>query len=78
VGAGQEYPDVEIVLPGQTVGTLLRFLSPQAHLGRANVGMEFQLREGARVVDHFAHADSYAEIALRRSTLGLVRGTVLG
>jgi uncharacterized Zn finger protein (UPF0148 family) len=28
--------------------------------------------------DHFAHADSYAEIALRRQTLGVVRGTVLG
>ena len=28
--------------------------------------------------DHYAHADSYAEIALRRSTLGLVRGEVLG
>ena len=28
--------------------------------------------------DHFAHADSYAEIALRRSTLGLVRGAVIG
>jgi hypothetical protein len=28
--------------------------------------------------DHFAHADSYAEIALRRLTLGLVRGSVIG
>jgi hypothetical protein len=28
--------------------------------------------------DHYAHADSYAEIALKRFTLGLVRGTVLG
>ena len=28
--------------------------------------------------DHYAHADSYAEIALRRMTLGLVRGAVLG
>jgi hypothetical protein len=28
--------------------------------------------------DHFAQADSYADIALRRSTLGLVRGAVLG
>ena len=28
--------------------------------------------------DHYAHADSYAEIALKRLTLGLVRGTVIG
>jgi hypothetical protein len=28
--------------------------------------------------DHYAHADSYAEIALKRSTLGLVHGTSLG
>ena len=28
--------------------------------------------------DHFAHADSYAEIALRRQSLGLVRGSLLG
>lgn len=27
--------------------------------------------------DHYAHADTYAEIALKRSTLGLVRGAVL-
>jgi hypothetical protein len=28
--------------------------------------------------DHYAHADSYAEIALKRLTLGLVRGQILG
>jgi elongation factor Tu len=32
--ADQEYPDVESVLPGQTVRTFLRFLSPDAHVGR--------------------------------------------
>jgi translation elongation factor EF-Tu-like GTPase len=50
--ADQEYPDVETVLPGQKVRALLRFLSPQAHLGRVHVGMEFQVREGLRIVAH--------------------------
>lgn len=48
--AHQEYPDVEWVHPGETARTLLRFLSPDAHLGRVQVGMEFEVREGARVV----------------------------
>jgi translation elongation factor EF-Tu-like GTPase len=47
-----EYPDVESVSPGQTVRTLLRFLSPERHLGRVHPVMEFQIREGARVVGH--------------------------
>jgi elongation factor Tu len=51
-GAEQEYPDVESVLPGQTVRALLRFLNPDAHVGRVHPGLEFQLREGARVVAH--------------------------
>jgi len=46
----QEYPDVEWVHPGETARTLLWFLSPDAHLGRVHVGMEFEVREGARVV----------------------------
>ena len=46
----QEYPDVESVLPGQTARVLLRFLSPEAHVGRIFPDMEFQLREGSRVV----------------------------
>ena len=50
--ADQEYPDVDAVLPGQTVRALLRFLSPDAHIGRVHPGMEFQAREGARVVAH--------------------------
>jgi elongation factor Tu len=48
--ADQEYPDVDCVLPGQTVRALLRFLSPDMHIGRLHTGMEFQVREGARVV----------------------------
>ena len=50
--ADHEYPDVESVFPGQTVRTLLRFLSPDAHVGRVRPGLEFQVREGARVVAH--------------------------
>jgi translation elongation factor EF-Tu-like GTPase len=48
--ADQEYPDVESVLPGQTVRTLLRFVSPDSHVGRVHPNMEFEVREGARVV----------------------------
>ena len=48
--ADQEYPDVESVLPGQTVRALLRFLSPDAHVGRVQPDMPFEVREGARVV----------------------------
>ena len=48
--AEQEYPDVESVLPGQTVRALLRFFRPEAHVGRVHVGLEFEVREGSRVV----------------------------
>src|SRR5437879_9750418 len=48
--ADQEYPDVESVLPGQTVRALLRFASPDMHVGRIRPGMEFHIREGAQVV----------------------------
>jgi elongation factor Tu len=50
--ADQEYPDVESVAPGQTVRALLRFFSPDRQVGRVFVGMEFQVREGTRVVAH--------------------------
>jgi len=50
--AEQEYPDVDSALPGQTVRTLLRFSNPDAHVGRVHPGLEFQVREGARVVAH--------------------------
>ncbi|WP_092050631.1 EF-Tu C-terminal domain-related protein [Planctomicrobium piriforme] len=48
--ASHEYPDKEWVAPGETVRAFLRFISPQAHIGRVFPGMEFQVREGARVV----------------------------
>src|ERR1700744_2508347 len=50
--AQQEYPDVEKVLPGQTVRTLLTFFRPEAHFGRVFQGMEFTVREGSRTVAH--------------------------
>jgi elongation factor Tu len=50
--ADQEYPDVDSVLPGQTVRALLRFVSPEAQIGRIHPGLEFQVREGAHVVGH--------------------------
>jgi elongation factor Tu len=48
--ATQEYPDVESVLPGQTVRALLLFGRPDIHVGHVHVGMEFEVREGARIV----------------------------
>jgi elongation factor Tu len=50
--AAHEYPDVEKVLPGQTVRTLLTFSRPQIHFGRVVEGMEFLVREGQRTVAH--------------------------
>jgi len=50
--AEHEYPDANSVVPGQTVRAFLRFFSPDKHLGRVHVGMEFQIRDGARVVGH--------------------------
>ncbi|GDY18704.1 hypothetical protein LBMAG56_00490 [Verrucomicrobiota bacterium] len=50
--AHHEYPDVEWVYPGQTARVLLRFLSPDAHLNRVHPEMEFQVREGQKVVAH--------------------------
>jgi Elongation factor Tu C-terminal domain len=53
-GAYQEYPDVESVAPGQTVRALLRFIFPDkvCEVIRFHAGMEFQVREGSRVVAH--------------------------
>ena len=48
--AVQEYPDVEKVLPGETVRALLSFSRPQMHFGRVFDGMEFLVREGQRTV----------------------------
>ena len=46
----QDYPDVERVMPGQTARVLLRFASPASHFGRIHPGMQFEVREGMRVV----------------------------
>lgn len=48
--ASHIYPDVEAVNPGETVRAYLGFLSPQEHVGKVYVGMEFLIREGARTV----------------------------
>ncbi|HET6262594.1 MAG TPA: elongation factor Tu [Chloroflexia bacterium] len=44
------YPDVELVIPGDTVRAYLSFLSPECHVGRLFPGKEFLIREGAHVV----------------------------
>jgi len=48
--ARQDFPDVESVLPGQTVRALLTFSRPQMHFGRVIEGLEFLVREGQRTV----------------------------
>lgn len=48
--AEHEYPDVDEVQPGETVRAYLRFLSPENHIGKVVVGLEFTIREGARIV----------------------------
>lgn len=48
--APHEYPDVEKVKPGDTVRAFLAFMSPQEHLGKIQVGMEFLVREGTQTV----------------------------
>jgi len=48
--APHEYPDNEKVNPGETARAYLAFLSPQEHLGKVFVGMEFLVREGTRTV----------------------------
>jgi elongation factor Tu len=44
------YPDVELVMPGQTARAYLSFLSPECHIGRLHTGKEFLIREGQRVI----------------------------
>ena len=44
------YPDVTQVNPGDTVRAYLGFLSPSEHIGKIYVGMQFEVREGARTV----------------------------
>jgi translation elongation factor EF-Tu-like GTPase len=70
--AVHEYPDVDSVLPGQTVRALLRFLSREAHVDRVHPDMAFQIREGARVVGRgrvtkILHLAQSAERARRES-----------
>ena len=48
--ASHEYPDVDAVNPGDTVRAYIGFLSPREHVGRVRVGLDFEIREGARVV----------------------------
>jgi len=50
--AVHEYPDVEAVYPGQTARALLRFVRPEYVVDRIHPGLEFRIREGARVVAH--------------------------
>jgi translation elongation factor EF-Tu-like GTPase len=44
------YPDVELVMPGQTATAYLSFISPECHVGRLFPGKKFEICEGARVV----------------------------
>ena len=48
--ARHNYIDVKVVCPGQTVRAYLTFLSPDYHVGKISVGMEFLVREGARTI----------------------------
>jgi len=48
--ASHDYPDVDVVNPGDTVRAFLGFLSPNEHFGKVYEGMEFLVREGARTV----------------------------
>lgn len=48
--ASHIYPDNETVNPGETARTFLGFMSPEEHFGKINIGMEFQIREGSRIV----------------------------
>jgi translation elongation factor EF-Tu-like GTPase len=48
--AVHRYPDVELVMPGQTARVYLTFVSPQCHIGRLHPGKEFLIREGPHTV----------------------------
>ena len=48
--ADQEYPYVQSVAPGETARAYLRFSSPYYIVSEVFSGMEFQVREGSRVV----------------------------
>ena len=44
------FPDVEQVKPGESARAYFGFVSPKEHIGKVHVGMEFQVREGDRIV----------------------------
>ena len=44
-----EYPDNDMVWPGDTVRALLRFLRPHLQVGVLAVGSTFEVREGGKV-----------------------------
>ena|ERR1019366_770914 len=46
----QTFIDKEIVLPGETVEAEIKLLSPRFFINSLTVGMEFEFREGARVM----------------------------
>jgi translation elongation factor EF-Tu-like GTPase len=48
--AEHEYPDGDVVNPGDTARAYLRFLYPPARLGKIYVGMPFAIREGSKTV----------------------------
>ena len=50
--AHHEYPDAELVYPGDTVRAFLEFLSPFEHVGRVVAGMPFLIREGNKTVGY--------------------------
>lgn len=50
VDALHEYPDVELVQPGDTVRAYFRFCRPEVHLPKMHIGKEFLIREGIRVI----------------------------
>ena len=43
--AVHEYPDKDLVYPGETVRAYLSFLSPECHQGKLNPGMKFKIRD---------------------------------
>src|SRR5262249_9569480 len=48
--AQHTYPDVASVAPGDSVRAILCFTSPEYHRGRIELGMPFEIREGAKLV----------------------------
>jgi len=48
--APHQYPDTDVVNPGETVRAYLAFLSPQEHFGKIQLEMNFEVREGARTI----------------------------